>query len=76
MKGDICWNGQPDCYDQKSAKFIETSFYALKKITPKNTIIVAGQPNEAAAAGASMFKYEADPYNAMAAAFKNMIDNK
>ncbi|WP_116963740.1 glycosyl hydrolase family 18 protein [Fastidiosibacter lacustris] len=71
--GSLGTKTQAGCYDQTSAKFIINSFYALKKITPKNTLIIAGQPATASAAGAATVYNGADkddPYNAMANAYK------
>eukprot|EP01066_Platyproteum_vivax_P010140 Platyproteum_vivax@DN4513_c0_g1_i3.p1 len=75
MNGDLCTGAQAGCYDQLSANFIVTSFYALKKITPANTMIVAGQPVTAAAAGAATVFHgpdKNDPYNAMARAYRQL----
>lgn len=74
MQGDICTSGSADCYDQKSAGFVVTSFHALKKITPAKTKIVAGQPCKGSAAGAASVYHggAADPWAALAKAYKSL----
>lgn len=67
-KGDSCTKGDQDCYDQTNAGFIKNSYYALDKLTPKTTKIVAGQPATKAAAGAAtVFNGvdSSDPFKAM-----------
>ncbi len=70
--GNLCTQGTANCYDQKSTGFIVNSFYALEKITPKSTLIVAGQPATKAAAGAATVYNgpdASDVYNKMAEAY-------
>lgn len=74
-EGNMCAAGSEGCYDETGAGFIENSFYSLKKITPANTMIVAGQPATAAAAGAATIFHgadEAQPYKAMCESYKTL----
>lgn len=51
----------------------------MEKITPSNTKIVAGQPVNAGAAGAASVYHgsdSADPYGAMAKAYKELSNEK
>eukprot|EP01066_Platyproteum_vivax_P012680 Platyproteum_vivax@DN575_c0_g1_i1.p1 len=77
MDGNLCQAGSSSCFDQLSAGFIVTSFSALKKITPADTLIVAGQPATQSAAGAATIfngPQAGDPYNAMAAAYRQLVN--
>merc|ERR1712070_133788 len=63
--------------DYTSAQFIVNGFHALKKITPANTLIVPGQPSTAAGATHGSVFYgadAADPYNAMARAYAELVN--
>lgn len=51
-QGNICSQGD-ECYDETSAGFIKNSYYALEKVTPKVTKIVAGEPATGPAAGSA-----------------------
>lgn len=73
--GDFCKKGSTNCHDETTAGFIPNSFQALVKITPKNTLIVPGEPATQSAAGAAtVFNgYDKDtPYESMATAYSQL----
>ena len=73
--GNICSKGSLNCHDETTAGFIPNSFQALEKITPKNTLIVPGEPATQAAAGAATVFNGTDkgtPYKSMATAYSQL----